>query len=1131
MRSKAMFMALLALVFQALAEPVVSTDDVSAVAKGWVRDNAQGFGAQLGALQSVRPEKNADGETLFYWVIYEKGAVVIAPDTEIEPVIAMLPGCDGTLPEGHPMRALLLKDMTQRLGYAKSLAAQPAPKRTFQSAPPAPSRAAARWAELTRRGTASRSLQGVSVPNTVERPATIVKWLDGWNEEDDRIRCWNQDAPFNSYTPLSETPLGPFNSAVGCVATAGSSVLHYFRVPGCASNLVSKCTVDRREDEDHVVYGETNLVTIGGIYDWSLFDEVEEESSEGPIPEDLLEMLPPGWEDLSLDELKDIVRELLGEVELSPLDDLKARVSHDVGVLSHMSYSAGGSGAYGYDLATALRRHFGIESARYVNKNGPNGGNRASIPSDYYPALVYNQIRAGSPVIFGIDYSKTTQKVGHEVVACGYGIDTGNADYTFVFCGWGGDGDAWYSLPFIDTKASAGDGNVPYDTIGEMIVSLSTNACYVPLVGRVVDTDGLPVTNDLWLADGTLVHPDTNGYWGVRIDPNLPNKVIYDPVGEPHAFVVGVDAVTPQTYYGDGTKDAVAAATLAAALPDAMEIVVKREQIESGAKLEILGDYESAARRALAEGKLLYAFGGADEKAVAALKDDFRANSNETFFTSYVFWQVDANRYQTLGKSQFFAGAADPRTIDPYALWSVSNGLWTAGLEAWNLTNRFAVAGGLTLTGPSSINTSTDAAPGSYKYVLTVAYADGVTNVLNAALVDWSVDDADKGSISLGYLMPVKGATGPVKVTAAVPELFGVTGLSADLNVTLTDGPCVIVGGCRTNTCIIAEGGDVNVSNHVYEIAQGLVVPAFNKYGNDPLLEEKPFGSSITLEMQASRKFDGQYVLRCVGLEVVADDAVVTNVVFDATNASETVAYDYTVDGAVTHVGWKWKTDKYHVALGSEGNAKLDRETGYYPAGSNLVVNVLSGTGVTTNDAWVTVWSGCSRAEAGESCATVSVDRVRNVYAYAVNLSDENVTNRVNVSSTNALVVAKGYKIELVEVKGNPDWGEDLTYDIRVVRGDAPEPEWVDPDPIAFTSIEKVDGEWVLVATNATQWCEYALWSGTTVRTNEWTALGEADWDQWTEPFVTITNRVPVTEGEAQRFWIIRARPGLKPAE
>ena len=224
----------------ALSAAEVGFEDVELVARGWVRDNAQAFG-QMGAFQSVKAELDAAGRPLWYWVIMEKGALVVAPDDEIEPVIAMLPRCDGTLPANHPMRALLQGDLTRRVAEAKALQASGAGGRSLLAAPPQ-SPTAAKWQRLKDRGNSKPSF--LAAAHTVDRPATIVKWLDGWNENDNRITCWTQDAPFNNYTPLADAKdlldnPTKAHAVVGCVATAGSAVLHYFRVPGgCESNLV-----------------------------------------------------------------------------------------------------------------------------------------------------------------------------------------------------------------------------------------------------------------------------------------------------------------------------------------------------------------------------------------------------------------------------------------------------------------------------------------------------------------------------------------------------------------------------------------------------------------------------------------------------------------------------------------------------------------------------------------------------------------------------------------------------------------------------------------------------------------------------------------------------------------------------
>ena len=94
---------------------------------------------------------------------------------------------------------------------------------------------------------------------------------------------------------------------------------------------------------------------------------------------------------------------------------------------------------------------------------------------------------------------------------------------------------------------------------------------------------------------------------------------------------------------------------------------------------------------------------------------------------------------------------------------------------------------------------------------------------------------------------------------------------------------------------------------------------------------------------------------------------------------------------------------------------------------------------------------------------------------------------------------------------------------------DPPQPKIVEPDPIAFTSIEKVNDKWVLVATNAKQWCWYSLWTGTTPKTNEFVMV-EGSSNQWTFVDGPITNEVSVTDDSA-RFWTLRGAPGKKSAQ
>ena len=512
----------LILAFGAIAEVTVE-EDAEFVTRGWFRRNGKAFG-NFGAVQKVLSEKDGQGDVLWYVVVMDGGAVVVSPDTEIEPVLAVIPGCDGTIPEGSPLRAILKRDLTQRLEAVRprpvkmaKLAAAPQPQAVSAAAP---SPEAAKWQSLKKIG-GKRLLMGLSADGN---PATIIRWLDGWNSPNkvgdvQTLRFWNQDSSpkyfknsrvFNLYTPN--------NYVCGCVATAGSAVMHYFRAPSGAV-LSRTCGVDG---------AGRSLTTKGGTYDWSLID------------------------DINL---------AYGRTVTLPKNaaDLLGRVASDCGIGCEMSYSADGSGSNTCKLQWSFRNVFGVSHAQLVTRDGGmyGGGATEDIGSVNYPKIIYNQIRGGAPVPLGID--------GHEVVACGYGIDADQTDYTYIFLGWGGANDAWYALPNIDTKATAGGGWYTSTFIDELITEISFDDRYIPVVGRIVDIDGIPLPGEqLEMANGEVVTSDANGYWGTRVAPT-DECYVTDSIGERHEYVLGDLAKST-------TDGGVASAALAAALPEAMEI-------------------------------------------------------------------------------------------------------------------------------------------------------------------------------------------------------------------------------------------------------------------------------------------------------------------------------------------------------------------------------------------------------------------------------------------------------------------------------------------------------------------------------------------------------------------------------
>lgn len=114
---------------------------------------------------------------------------------------------------------------------------------------------------------------------------------------------WNQNDPFNKYTP--------YNYPVGCVATAGAIVMKYHGYPAKGTGSHS-----------YTWNGKTLTASFEQTYDWASM----------PAKYD-------GTNDAAFDGV--------------------ARLMADLGVAVEMQYAKGGSGATMEDLVTALQKYFG----------------------------------------------------------------------------------------------------------------------------------------------------------------------------------------------------------------------------------------------------------------------------------------------------------------------------------------------------------------------------------------------------------------------------------------------------------------------------------------------------------------------------------------------------------------------------------------------------------------------------------------------------------------------------------------------------------------------------------------------------------------------------------------------------
>ena len=149
-----------------------------------------------------------------------------------------------------------------------------------------------------------------------------------------------------------------------------------------------------------------------------------------------------GWETVSIEQdfstysiawadMKDVYTGKESDKENYAVSDLMAAL----GVAMHARYdtSSSGSSAANNMAAYALIKHFGYDRAAHL-------ANRAYYTAAEWEQLVYGQLAAGQPVIYG-GYTTPASSRTHAMVCDGYE----NGLYHFN-CGWEGLGDAYFPL-------------------------------------------------------------------------------------------------------------------------------------------------------------------------------------------------------------------------------------------------------------------------------------------------------------------------------------------------------------------------------------------------------------------------------------------------------------------------------------------------------------------------------------------------------------------------------------------------------------------------------------------------------------------------------------------------------------
>jgi len=197
---------------------------------------------------------------------------------------------------------------------------------------------------------------------------------------------WNQDYPYNDYCP--EDPAGPGGHVyAGCVATAMSMIMNYYKFPNTGSGQHSYYAAG---------YGTQTANYGATTYEWdAMQNTINNNSGDGILANALLQ--------------------------------------YHAGIGVNMMYAPDGSGAYSTDVPYALKTYFKYSSTvQYVARSGYTVANWETVLKD--------QLNANKPIY----YSGQSPEGGHAWVCDGYQTIGTSTNFHFNF-GWGGSGNGYYT--------------------------------------------------------------------------------------------------------------------------------------------------------------------------------------------------------------------------------------------------------------------------------------------------------------------------------------------------------------------------------------------------------------------------------------------------------------------------------------------------------------------------------------------------------------------------------------------------------------------------------------------------------------------------------------------------------------
>ena len=327
-------------------------------------------------------------------------------------------------------------------------------------------RAEAKWENLSGMGARPQDTAGLeNVDDLRVAPLLSTTWSQGAIYQGQTLV-----ACYNYYTP-PYGPGNPNNFPTGCGSTALAQIMRYFQYPTQGVGIQNFTFQINEVPTAQALRGGDGA---GGPYQWN---EMVQNPGNGTTTQ-----------------------------QCEAIGALMANVGMEGGA----DYTASGSSiGFGGGAVPIWAKTFGYANAVC---GGP-------LNDGWIPEINPN-LDAHLPVCLCIE----ADQGGHVVVCDGYGYDLGTA-YDHINLGWGGECDAWYNLPDVNTEPET-----PYDftSIWGIYYNIFPQATGEIISGRVVTQRGTPLNG---------VHVSAAQVEGLTYDATTDTNGIFAFVGMPSGAV------------------------------------------------------------------------------------------------------------------------------------------------------------------------------------------------------------------------------------------------------------------------------------------------------------------------------------------------------------------------------------------------------------------------------------------------------------------------------------------------------------------------------------------------------------------------------------------------------------------